>query len=80
MTPPDSSQHNFTDPDSRIMPEGGGAFCQAYNAQAAVDCETMFIVGQHLTQNPNDKRELLPALDSIRDHPESFTAVPVFAA
>jgi len=64
-TPPDSAQYNFTDPDSRIMPEGGGAFCQAYNAQAAVDCETMFIVGQHLTQNPNDKRELLPALDSI---------------
>ena len=64
-TPPDSAQYNFTDPDSRIMPEGGGAFCQAYNAQAAVDCKTMLIVGQHLSQCPNDKRELLPALDSI---------------
>lgn len=64
LEPPGTMQHNFTDSDSRIMPDGG-AFSQAYNAQAAVDTTTMLIVGQHLTQHPNDKKELLPALESI---------------
>ena len=37
--PESSSQRNFTDPESRIMPDGAhkGSFVQAYNAQAAVD-------------------------------------------
>jgi transposase len=37
--PDDKAQRNFTDPESRIMPDGAhkGAFVQAYNAQIAVD-------------------------------------------
>lgn len=62
--PGDKAQHNFTDPDSRIMPDKG-AFSQAYNAQAAVDTASMLIVHNHLSQAPNDKRELLPAASSI---------------
>ena len=35
---------NFTDEDSRIMPVPGGGFEQAYNAQAAVDTDSMLVV------------------------------------
>ncbi len=64
LEPKGKAQYNFTDPDSRIMPDKG-AFSQAYNGQLSVDTATMLIVGQHVTQRTNDKRELLPALDSI---------------
>jgi hypothetical protein len=37
--PDDTAQRNFTDPESRIMPDGAnkGSFVQGYNAQIAVD-------------------------------------------
>jgi transposase len=66
LEPPDKAQHNFTDADSRIMPDKG-SFSQAYNAQACVDVATMLIIGQHISQRTNDKKELLTALDSICD-------------
>ena len=62
--PKSNDQHNFTDPDSRIMPDKGG-FTQAYSALASVDAESMLIVGQHISQRANDKKEFLPALRSI---------------
>lgn len=62
--PPPQMQENLTDPDSRIMPDKGG-FTQAYNAQASVDTETMLIVGQHVSQRPNDKKELLHAISMV---------------
>ncbi len=43
------------------MPVSGGGFEQAYNAQASVDMETMLIVVNHVSQNPNDKQEVEPA-------------------
>jgi transposase len=65
-TPPDNKQYNFTDPESRIMKAGNGNhFEQAYNAQAAVDTETYLIVGQLVTDAPNDKQQLGPVLESI---------------
>ena len=65
-SPPDKMQHNFTDPESRIMKAGSGKhFEQAYNAQAAVDTETYIIVGQLVTDAPNDKQQLNPVLESI---------------
>lgn len=65
-SPPDNMQHNFTDPESRIMKAGNGRhFEQAYNAQAAVDTETYLIVGQLVTDAPNDKQQLNPVLKSI---------------
>lgn len=64
--PPDSMQSNFTDPESRIMKSGNGHhFEQAYNAQAAVDTETYLIVGQLVTDAPNDKEQLNPVLETI---------------
>jgi len=64
--PAPKDQYNFTDPESRIMPAGGKArFEQAYNAQAAVEIESRLIVGQHVTQDTNDKRQLVPTLAAI---------------
>lgn len=63
--PPDNKQYNFTDPESRIMKTAGNNFEQAFNAQAAVDTETLLIVGEYVTDAPTDKQQLVPALDSI---------------
>lgn len=62
--PRDKDQYNFTDPQSRIMKAGGG-FEQAYNAQAAVEPECQLIVGQTLTNEANDKRQLQPLVEAI---------------
>ena len=53
----ESDQVNLTDEESRIMPVAGGGFEQAYNAQAAVDAETMLVIGTGVTQAPNDKEQ-----------------------
>jgi len=61
---PDSkSQYNFTDPESRIM-KGPDGFVQAYNAQVAVDA-LQLIVGQAVTQETNDKKQLMPMIRTI---------------
>jgi transposase len=59
-------QYNFTDPESRIMKAGNGHhFEQSYNAQAAVEVESRLIVGQRVSQAPNDKQELVLTVKSI---------------
>ena len=77
--PPDKSQFNFTDDESRIMKAGNSNhFEQAYNAQAAVDTEgSMLILGGYVTNHANDKRELLPASHSI--DPEVRTVTDICA-
>ena len=62
--PRPKDQYNFTDPESRIMKDGGG-FEQCFNAQAAVEVETMLVVGQHVCNAPNDKQQLEPTMDCI---------------
>ena len=65
-TPEPGDQYNFTDPESRIMKAGDGQhFEQSYNAQAAVEVESRLIVGQRVSQAPNDKQELVPTLGAI---------------
>lgn len=59
--PRTKDQYNFTDPESRIMKVRGG-FEQSYNAQAAVEVTTMLIVGEHVTDQANDKQQLVPTL------------------
>ncbi len=65
--PDPKAQRNFTDPDSRIMPDGAnkGAFSQAYNAQIAVDAEAQIIVAAEVTQQSNDKQQLEPMAEAI---------------
>ena len=62
-TPPDDAQHNFTDPESRIMKTSSGGYEQCYNAQIAVDSKQQIIVASGVTQSAADVRELLPTLD-----------------
>jgi transposase len=62
--PEDKAQYNFTDPESRIM-KGPDGFVQAYNAQIAVDDVGQLIVGQAVTQEVNDKRQLQPMIETV---------------
>lgn len=65
-TPGAGDQYNFTDPESRIMKAGNGNhFEQSYNAQAAVEVDSRLIVGERVSQSPNDKEELVPNLEAI---------------
>ena len=70
--PRDGDQVNLTDQDSRIMPRAGGGFDQSYNAQALVDTATMLVVGAHLTQVPNDKQQIVPALQGLAALPRAL--------
>ena len=63
--PPDKAQRNFTDPDSRIMPSGGG-FIAGYNGQIAVDAAHQVIVAHQLSTNPADYAALVPLVDQIK--------------
>ena len=65
--PDDTAQRNFTDPESRIMPDGAnkGSFVQGYNAQIAVDSASQVIVAAEVTQETNDKKQLLPMIAQI---------------
>ena len=68
--PEDKAQRNFTDPDSRIMPDGAhkGSFVQAYNAQIAVDAEAQIIVAAEVRQEANDKQQLAPMLEQVQQN------------
>jgi transposase len=78
--PDPQAQRNFTDPASRIMPDGAhkGSFVQAYNAQIAVDGAAQIIVAAEITQESNDKRQLAPMLERVEQNmgakPEAVTA------
>jgi transposase len=61
--PDPKAQYNFTDPESRIM-KGPDGFVQAYNVQVAVD-ELQLIVGHAVTQETNDKHQLMPMITTI---------------
>jgi transposase len=65
--PDDTAQRNFTDPESRIMPDGAnkGSFVQGYNAQIAVDSASQVIVAAEVTQETNDKKQLIPMIAQI---------------
>ena len=79
LGPKKTDQLNLTDEDSRIMPTSGGGFDQTYNAQAGVDMDSMFIVENHITQQPNDKQEIKPALENLATLPERLGKVDALA-
>jgi hypothetical protein len=74
--PDTKAQYNFTDPESRIM-KGPDGFVQAYNAQVAVD-ERQLIVGQAVTQQTNDKQQLVPMI-AIIDEQSGITPTQLLA-
>lgn len=64
--PAAKDQVNLTDEESRIMPVSGGGFDQCYNAQAGVDTASQLIVCCHVSQKPNDKQEVQPAVTELK--------------
>ena len=62
------AQLNLTDSESRIMPSSEG-FVQSYNAQAAVDTDSMLILAADLSQRPTDRRLLKPMLRTLQELP-----------
>lgn len=78
--PEDKDQRNFTDPESRIMPQSGGGFVQAYNAQAGVDTGTHMILISHATQRTNDKLEIDNAVENIQELPSELGSINALIA
>jgi transposase len=78
--PHDKDQVNFTDEESRIMPVSSGGFEQAYNGQIGVEGGSRLIVCQHVSQQPNDKHELVPALDKLAQLPKELGQVETASA
>jgi len=76
--PDAKAQRNFTDPESRIMCKKGKDVIQGYNAQAAVDADTQFIVAADLTNQAADAPHLLSMLEQIESNtgtvPQEITA------
>jgi IS5 family transposase len=66
VKPEEKAQYNFTDPESRIM-KGADGFLQAYNAQIAVEGDFQLIVGQAVTQAVNDKQQVKPMVQAIKE-------------
>jgi hypothetical protein len=71
----DKEQINLTDEDSRIMPVAGGGFDQCYNAQAVVATGSLLVVANDLTQAANDKQQLKPLIDRLKDLPKKLGRV-----
>jgi transposase len=78
--PKKKDQVNLTDEESRIMPSSDKGFVQAYNAQAAVEVNTMIIVESHISQAPNDKQEMVSSLASLTVLPEKLGKVGTMLA
>lgn len=75
--PPAKMQDNFTDPESRIMKTNKG-FEQCYNAQISVEAGSQMIVAAEVTQETNDKKQLMPMVEAIEkecgDSPDDVLA------
>jgi transposase len=70
-----TDQINLTDEDSRIMPATGKGFDQSYNAQAAVDTESMLVVATNIAQVAIDRKQVVPMLEALADLPEELGRV-----
>ena len=66
VKPEAKAQYSFTDPESRIM-KGPDGFVQGYNAQIAVEPALQLIVGQAVTQQANDKQQLLSMIEKVKE-------------
>jgi hypothetical protein len=67
--PDPKAQINFTDPESRIMKDGATkSFEQSYNCQAVVDSHAQIIVATHVTQQANDKQQVVPLVEKMKEN------------
>jgi transposase len=72
--PKPRAQRNFTDPESKIMKTGDGAFHQCYNAQAIVDDSTQVIVAAELSNVAPDAGQLEGVLDDLARNLQAIDA------
>lgn len=77
--PQDKDQINLTDEQSRIMKVGGG-FDQCYNAQAAVDTDSMLIVANFVTPAGVDSQQVKPMLARLEEQQERIGKASHFMA
>jgi len=56
-------------PRNRIIADHG-RFEQAYNAQAAVETDGLLVVEQAITQAANDKEQVVPMLEQLKELPK----------
>lgn len=66
--PPPAAQRNFTDPESRIMPNSDKNFVQGFNAQVAVDADHQIIVAATVVQASNDKQQLIGMVEAVAEN------------
>jgi transposase len=57
-----------TDPEARIMKQGGGGFAPSHNLQISTDAAHTLIVGVSVTQSANDEGQLPRALEEVERH------------
>jgi hypothetical protein len=70
-----TDQINLTDEESRIMPVAGGGFEQCYNAQAVVDTASLIVMLPWVTQEVNDKQQVVPMLERLQALPADLNQV-----
>jgi len=63
----DKAQISFSDHDAPPVNNNKGEFGYKYNGQISVDSKSQIIVGEHLSQNSNDKKEIKQALAEMQD-------------
>jgi transposase len=78
--PRQTDQINLTDEESRILPASGGGFTQGYNAQLAVDVDSLLIVGHGVVQAANDKQQVKPMLEQLQTLPASMGKIDTLIA
>jgi transposase len=55
-----------TDPEARFMPQSDGGQAPSHNVQISTDVAHAIIVGVSVTQDANDKKQLVPALEEVQ--------------
>ena len=73
-------QINLTDEASRIMKVAGGGFDQCFNAQALVDTESLLVLVAHVSQDTNDKQQVVPMVEKMQANPEGLNQPAILLA
>jgi transposase len=55
-----------TDPEARIMKTSDGGYAPSYNMQITTDTDSVLIANVGVTQDVNDRYQLLPAMEGIQ--------------
>lgn len=57
---------SVTDPDARIMKTSDGGFAPSYNMQVVTDSHMGFVADVRVTQDANDRYQLLPGMEGLQ--------------